>query len=303
MKTLQIFLVILIVSSACGTNNRPVSDAQKEKIQGEIKELQNTVIRALEEINWDTATESILDSPDFLYVYNGKAYNYEEFMDRKSAFETRLNQKCTIVNESITVLDKSTAIYTLKAKWLSNYKDGHSVLSDPSATQVIYKKIDNRWRVININESGVEQNVKNTETANQLNPVELNNQITGSWKYEYGKDTTGYYDFTTYGTGIDAVSKLVSKGKTVRETRLIWAYDKALDKMIGLYQIKGGNYRLMSSQWISENKYVLASYNDISNPKEASTRTEGTLKSHDLLEITYYVNNKPVNTVNYTRVK
>jgi hypothetical protein len=73
--------------------------------------------------------------------------------------------------------------------------------------------------------------------------------------------------------------------------------------MIGLYQIKGGNYRLMASQWISKNKYVLVDYKDISNPEEASTKTEGTLKSHDLLEIIYYVNNKPVNTVIYTRVK
>ena len=73
--------------------------------------------------------------------------------------------------------------------------------------------------------------------------------------------------------------------------------------MIGLYQIKGGNYRLMVSQWISRNKYVLVDYKDISNPEEASTKTVGTLKSPDLLEITYYENNKLVKTVNYIRVK
>ncbi len=37
-----------------------------------------------------------------------------------------------------------------------------------------------------------------------LNQVEFRNQspITGSWKFEYGKDTTGYMDCTTYGTGL-----------------------------------------------------------------------------------------------------
>jgi len=140
-------------------------------------------------------------------------------------------------------------------------------------------------------------------TQTKLNHNELINQIVGSWKYEYGKDTTGYYDFTTYGTGLDANGKFVYKGKTISESRLIWAYDKTLDKMIGLYQIKGGNYRLMVSQWISRNKYVLVDYKDISNPEEASTKTVGTLKSPDLLEITYYENNKLVKTVNYIRVK
>lgn len=143
-------------------------------------------------------------------------------------------------------------------------------------------------------------------TQTKLNQVELFNQspLIGSWKYEYGKDTTGYTDFTIYGTGIDAIGKLVSKGKTIREQRINWAYDKTLDKMIGLSQIKGGDIAsLWAVQWISKNNYVLVPYKDISNPEESSRKTEGTFKSHDLLEITYYINNKLVKTVIYTRVK
>ncbi len=140
----------------------------------------------------------------------------------------------------------------------------------------------------------------------KLNQVELINQspLIGSWKFEYAKDTTGYMDCATYGTGIDANVKYVTKGKTVMEARINWAYDKTHDKMIGLSQIKGGDVvELRVAQWISKNNYVLFPYKDISNPEEASKRTEGTFKSHDLLEITHYVNNKPVNTVNYMRVK
>ena len=141
-------------------------------------------------------------------------------------------------------------------------------------------------------------------TQTKLNQVELINQIVGSWKYEYGKDTTGYADFTTYGTGIDATIKSVSKGKTIRERRINWAYDKTLNRFIGLDQTKGGDVvSLSAAEWISKNKYFVVDYQDISNPEEASTKIEGTLKSHDLLEIIYYENNKPVNTVIYTRVK
>lgn len=141
-------------------------------------------------------------------------------------------------------------------------------------------------------------------TQTELNQMECINQLIGSWKCEIGKDTTSYNDYTSYGTGVDVNIKNVTKGKTVREARINWAYDKTLDKIIGLYQIKGEDIDpLWAVQWISKNKYFLVGYKDISNPKDASTRLEGTLKSHDLLETTYYVNNKPVNTVTYTRVK
>ena len=143
-------------------------------------------------------------------------------------------------------------------------------------------------------------------TQTKLNQVELINQspIEGSWKYEYGKDTTGYGDFIIFGTGIDAIGKLVSKGKTVRETRINWAYNKTIDKMIGLSQIKGGdNASLWAVKWISNNNYILVPYKDISNPEESSRKTVGTFKSHDVLEITYYINNKLDKTVIYTRVK
>jgi hypothetical protein len=177
-------------------------------------------------------------------------------------------------------------------------------LLDPWVVQATFKRIDNKWRVINLVECGVEQSVRNTEVTDQLNQVECIDQIAGSWKYDYGKDTTGYADFTIYWAGLDVNGRLVSKGKTIRENRINWAYDKTLDKIIGLTQIKGrNNTSLLVSKWITRNKYVIADFKYISNPEEASTRTEGILKSHDLLEITYYINNKLDKTVIYTRVK
>ena len=74
-------MVMLIASISCGTNNKPLSDAQKEKIKGEVKEVVNTFIKGCEELNFDMAVESFLDSPDFDYISNGKTYNYQEVVD------------------------------------------------------------------------------------------------------------------------------------------------------------------------------------------------------------------------------
>ena len=141
-------------------------------------------------------------------------------------------------------------------------------------------------------------------TKPELNQVDCINQLIGSWKCELGKDTTVYSDFITYGTGVDVIMKYLSKGKTFMEKRINWAYDKTLNRIIGLTQTKGGDVVSLSAvEWISKNKYFLVGYKDISNPEKASTRIEGTLKSHDLWEVIYYENNKPVKTVTYTRVK
>jgi len=146
--------------------------------------------------------------------------------------------------------------------------------------------------------------VKAQTKQTKLNQVELINQIVGSWKFESGKDTIVYADFTTYGTGIDVNTKYVTKGKTFMESRINWAYNKRLDKMIGLKQNKGGDIAsLWSVHFISKNKYVLAPYKDIANPEHSSSKVVGIFKSPELLEITYYSNNKPVKIVTYTRVK
>ena len=43
---------------------------------------------------------------------------------------------------------------------LMNYKDGHSILADPEVMQFIFKKINNKWKVIYGVDSYVEKTVK-----------------------------------------------------------------------------------------------------------------------------------------------
>jgi hypothetical protein len=109
MKTKLIFMILLIVSFSCGTNNKPVSDAHKEKIQGEVKEVVNTIFKGAEEVNFEMATELWLDSPDFVLINNGMSLSHKEVVEAfKPLFGTLLNQKITIVDEKYAILDNST---------------------------------------------------------------------------------------------------------------------------------------------------------------------------------------------------
>jgi hypothetical protein len=161
MKTRLIFLILLIVCFSCGTNNKPVSDAQKEKIKSEVKEVVNTLLKGIEEANFDMAMTPWLDSPDFVYIYNGVCFDYKGIMDAmKPVFSTMINQKVTIKDEKYAILDKSTVIYTSNCTFLENYKDGHAVLEDPAVIQITFRKINDKWMAICGLESSVRENAK-----------------------------------------------------------------------------------------------------------------------------------------------
>jgi len=120
MKTKLIILVMLIACFSCGTNNKPVSNAQKEKIKGEVKEVVNTFFKSCEEVNFDKAAEPFFDSPDFVYISNGVTYSYKELMAMKPVFDKILNQKISIVDEKYAFPDNSTVLYTVNVKSLVN---------------------------------------------------------------------------------------------------------------------------------------------------------------------------------------
>jgi hypothetical protein len=302
MKTRLIFLLLLIVSFSCGTNNKPLSDAQKEKIKGEVKEVVNTFIKGCEEVNFDMAIEPFLDSPDFVDLVNGKTLSYKELMAMKPNFNTLLNQKCTIVAEKYAFLDKSTILYTADSKWSSNYKDGHSSISDPEVFMFIFKKIDSRWKIVSYADSFVEKNVP-SESLKKLNQVELHKQFVGNWKTEAGKDTSVIWNVKSYGTGIDGYFKIVTKGKIVMEGKQLWGYDKNLDKYTMSEMIKGMDNALYSSWFTSKNKCAMIFYSDILSPDNASMKYEVEFKSPDTLVQTTIVNNKPTKIDTMTRIK
>jgi hypothetical protein len=306
MKTRLIFLVLLIVSFSCGTNNKPVSDAQKEKIKGEVKEVVNTLYKGCEEANFDMVVALYLDSPDFVYMNNGKTFSYQESVDTmKLFFSSLLNQKGTIVDEKFVILDNSTVLYTANTKWLMNFKDGHSVMQDPWAMQTLFKKINNCWKEINCVESGVERIVKASDTPKKLNQIELMKKFAGKFKGELGKDTVVISDIKSFGiSGLEANQKMLFKDKVLSEEKNVWGYDKKYDKYICARIWKDNPEIVLMVFWFtSENTCERIPHEFISHPELATSKAIYEFKSPDLILKTDIVNGKPVRTYSWTRAK
>lgn len=166
MKTTLLFLVLILINISCGTSNNPVSDADKDKIKGEIKEVVNKMFKGNEEANIDMVVDPFLDSPEFVFLIHGYALSYKQLVEGiRPIFNTLLNQKVTIVNEKYAFLDKSTVLYTINCKLLENFKDGHSSLNDPTAILYVFKKIKGNWKIIYGAETFVKQEVINSKSS------------------------------------------------------------------------------------------------------------------------------------------
>jgi len=290
---------------SCGTNNKPVSDAQKEKIKGEVKEVVNTFIKGCEDANSDMVLGTFLDSPDFVYTYNGNSFSYKQIGDvMKPSLSTLINQKGTIIDEKYAVLDNVTVLYTNNSNWLMNFKDGHSILQNPWIVQLLFKKIDNKWKVISAAESGIEQSVKNIEASNELNHIEFMQQFLGTWKAEYGKDTILNYNARPFGKGSARDWTLSTKGKVITSAKVLFGYDSKSDKMIQvtLYE-SSPEIDIWAWRATSKNTSEGVPLKDITNPDNAVFKMKNELKSPDLFIMTDIVNNKVVGTHTFTRVK
>lgn len=297
-------MAMLILSSSCGTNNKPVTDAQKEKIKGEVKEVVNTYFKGAEEANADMILATYLDSPDFVFTYNGNSFSYKQCADMvKSAFGTLKNQKITVVDEKYAVLDNSTVMVTVNNKCLMNYKDGHCILQDPWISQILIKKIDNKWKVISGAESGIEHSVKNAETSKELNQVELIKVMVGSWKAEIAKDTFYLAQYKSFGNGIEGIIKIVTKGKKIMEGRALLGYDKNSDKLIETDLIEGQDIMLYGIWFTAKNTLTEIPWQDISHPENTPVKWKYEIKSPDLFVWNNVENNKTTFSYTFYREK
>ena len=256
MKKGLMFLLLLIVCFACGTNNKPLSDVQKEKITGEVKEVVSKIIQGAGEADYDLLIGTFDNSPDFVFLYNGTPFTYQQFEELgKGMFATLINQKGEVTDEKYLVLDKSTVLYTANSRWLMNFKDGHAILEDPWAMQYLFRKSGDTWKVVSINESGLEQPAKNSEIPNNLDQLTLMKQFNGTWQYIQSKDTTITGEITRYGDAFVETDYRIVRGQ--KSVLSIWSYSfSPKDNLFKIFALNvNGSYSTWIGSFIAENKW------------------------------------------------
>lgn len=140
-------------------------------------------------------------------------------------------------------------------------------------------------------------------TQTKLNQVELAKQFVGSWSGEIAKDTILNWNIKSVGTGEDCNYKYVTKGKTIIKGKQLWGYVKGIDKYIVAVITEKPDIEIYAFWFTAKNKYIMLQYGDISNPEKASIKYEGEFKTPETFVETFFMNNKPVKTYSFVRVK
>jgi hypothetical protein len=138
-------------------------------------------------------------------------------------------------------------------------------------------------------------------TQTKLNQVELMKQQLGFWKCNDVKDTTAFWDSKSFGIGYEDYLRIVTRGEIIWEQKHLIGYDKSTDKYIGA--VMGEDIGLCAMWFITDNKYEVVPYKNISNPEQASWKCEVEFKSPDMFIETYMENGKTVWSETYKRVK
>jgi ketosteroid isomerase-like protein len=157
----NLILTILTLTSfiivSCDTNKGDVlTDQEKATIKSEVHSVFEKIVENSEAGNLEKATDPYADDPDFICISNGAISDYNGFIQSNKEFFDALDHQT--FNESamkFTFIDNKTVILTYGGSALANFKDKQKVKIDPFAATLVFRKMDDSWKVTYSHESGV----------------------------------------------------------------------------------------------------------------------------------------------------
>jgi hypothetical protein len=139
-----------------------------------------------------------------------------------------------------------------------------------------------------------------------LNQAELLKQFSGTWENKSIKDTVYTAEFKSYGNngGLEFNLKGATAGKVWLEMRQFWGYDKKLDRIVMAGLMKNSPDMMLSSAvFKTSSRFEQVPLEFASNPEKAGFLVVFEIKSPDQVIREEYMNNKPLGTEIYNRVK
>jgi len=143
------FLIpLLVLFAACNTVNVPLTDAQKEAVKGEAKEVVDVLINAMTENKLDLFLDLMENSPDFTMSVAGEVYDFKgilEMIDQVSPMMER--QTFETKFEQYVVIDMNCFLYLWKGKNGVYMKSGESVVYDDYVFTYGFRKTEGSWKM------------------------------------------------------------------------------------------------------------------------------------------------------------
>lgn len=155
-----LFIAIPLIIYSCGQiSDKPLSDEQIQQIKEEIKTTVSLLFDYTYKANFGKALE-LYDSTDFTQIMNGQLVDYKTFREINQQFWSGLEyQKISAAKEMVTVLCKEYVIYTVQGVDEAKFKNGDILTADPLAITILFKNVNETWKICYYHGSAVFQSV------------------------------------------------------------------------------------------------------------------------------------------------
>jgi len=150
------FIIIAILLGCSSKAPKPLTNKENAEIIEAVTQTAHAITDACNQINFLNFKDFFMESPDYIAVTpSGSILNYNQYMKgEKDFFESVSTLQLTVINESVKVLENTLAVYTVQLKVIAILKTGEKLTYANNVYSEIYKKIDNQWKIIFIQEAG-----------------------------------------------------------------------------------------------------------------------------------------------------
>jgi len=166
MKKELTFLVAVTIAG-CTSQPKALTDIEKDSIINEVKKDFYTMVEACNSADLNSALQLYLDSPEFLGIASdGSIVDYPQFRKaNEEYFGAIASQKFVTTKESFKFLDDNLILSAWQGTNEAVLKSGEKMTFSSFGVTSLFKKIDDKWKVVYFHESGLPPTVTSDSTA------------------------------------------------------------------------------------------------------------------------------------------
>ena len=131
------------------------SNADMQKIEGEIRKAVDSLIKGCESLDMDLAFEIFWDSPDFrMIAMDGSLCNYQTYLRNNIDYLTEcLSFELTTLDDEIKILGPDLALYSWIYAVQATLKTGECDVIEKAGATFVFRRLEDQWKVIYYHES------------------------------------------------------------------------------------------------------------------------------------------------------
>jgi ketosteroid isomerase-like protein len=142
-----------------------MTETESDHIIKEVKRVFDEITKYSEEAQLDSFVSYYDNSPGFLHFSgDGKMRNYEEFKKICAEYYTTLKQqKLSTITEKFNVIDTNLVIVGWTGNIIAQFKNGDTMIMNNYSITNVFKKIDNKWKIIHSHESSLPPEIQKSK--------------------------------------------------------------------------------------------------------------------------------------------